>query len=217
MIGSLTALENVELPMQLRGKLNREEIRKRATQLLKDVGLGKRLDHFPNMLSGGEQQRVTIARSISNNPSILLLDEPTGDLDTKSTDIIMKILVDLNVKHKITMIMVTHDQGLKNFANRVVKMSDGKILKIVETNKEVRRKMILDLNNKCEQHASGAESGKVMIREGIYDHAVQRDLERNGPPVIPKNFSILQNVETTKTSVRKVRDYPVLGDRFNKD
>jgi len=98
------------------------------------------------MLSGGEQQRVTIARSISNNPSILLLDEPTGDLDTKSTDIIMKILVDLNVKHKITMIMVTHDQGLKNFANRIVKMSDGKILKIVDVKKEVRRKMILDLN-----------------------------------------------------------------------
>ena len=64
----------------------------------------------------------------------------------------MKILVDLNIKHKITMIMVTHDQGLKNFANRVVKMSDGKILKIVDTNKEVRRKMILDLNNKCEAH-----------------------------------------------------------------
>ena len=62
----------------------------------------------------------------------------------------MKILVDLNVKHKITMIMVTHDQGLKNFANRVVKMSDGKILKIVDTNKEVRRKMILDLNTACE-------------------------------------------------------------------
>lgn len=113
LIGSLTALENVELPMQLRGKLSREEIKKRATLLLSEVGLGERMDHFPNMLSGGEQQRVTIARSISNNPSILLLDEPTGDLDTKSTDIIMKILVDLNVKHKITMIMVTHDQGLK--------------------------------------------------------------------------------------------------------
>ena len=73
---------------------------------------------------------MTIARSISNNPSILLLDEPTGDLDTKSTDIIMKILIDLNVKHKITMVMVTHDAGLKFFANRVVKMSDGKILRI---------------------------------------------------------------------------------------
>ena len=134
--------------MQLRGKLNRDEIKKRATQLLNDVGLGSRLDHFPNMLSGGEQQRVTIARSISNNPSILLLDEPTGDLDTKSTDIIMKILIDLNIKHKITMIMVTHDQGLKYFADKVVKMSDGKILRVEDIDKEARKKMIKDLDEK---------------------------------------------------------------------
>ena len=129
--------------------MNRDEIKKRATQLLTEVGLGDRLDHFPNMLSGGEQQRVTIARAISNNPSILLLDEPTGDLDTKSTDVIMKILVDLNVKHRITMIMVTHDQGLKHFATRVVKMSDGKILKIQETDLNVRQRMIDELEEKC--------------------------------------------------------------------
>ena len=104
------------------------------------------MDHFPNQLSGGEQQRVTIARSIANKPKILLLDEPTGDLDTRSTDIVMKILIDLNMRDKITMIMVTHDQGLKNFAHRVVKMSDGKIMKIQEVNKDIRRKMILDLN-----------------------------------------------------------------------
>lgn len=73
---------------------------------------------------------MTIARAISNDPEILLLDEPTGDLDTKSTDIIMKILIDLNIERKITMIMVTHDQGLKYFGDRVVKMSDGKVLKI---------------------------------------------------------------------------------------
>lgn len=90
------------------------------------------------MLSGGEQQRVTIARAIANNPSILLLDEPTGDLDTRSTDIVMKILVDLNLKKKITMIMVTHDVGLKTFANRVVRMADGKISKIEEIPKESR-------------------------------------------------------------------------------
>lgn len=89
------------------------------------------MDHFPNQLSGGEQQRVTIARSISNKPKILLLDEPTGDLDTRSTDIAMKILVDLNVKEGITMIMVTHDVALKVFANRVVRMADGKIHKII--------------------------------------------------------------------------------------
>ena len=200
--------------MQLRGKLTRDEIRKRATQLLTDVGLGTRLDHFPNMLSGGEQQRVTIARSISNNPSILLLDEPTGDLDTKSTDIIMKILIDLNIKHKITMIMVTHDQGLKHFATKVVKMADGKVLKVVNTDKNLRRKMISDLNAKCEAHIAGATSNKISIREGIFDHAVKKDIERNGPPRIPPNYNILQGVETTMTSVRKPSDYPVLGDRF---
>ncbi len=131
LIGSLSALENVELPMQLQGKLSREEIRARAIKLLGDVGLETRMDHFPNQLSGGEQQRVTIARSIANKPKILLLDEPTGDLDTRSTDIVMKILVDLNIKEGITMIMVTHDVALKGFANRVVRMMDGKVHKII--------------------------------------------------------------------------------------
>lgn len=130
LIGSLSALENVELPMQLQGKLSREEIRTRAIKLLTDVGLETRMDHFPNQLSGGEQQRVTIARSIANKPKILLLDEPTGDLDTRSTDIVMKILVDLNKNEGITMIMVTHDVALKGFADRVVRMMDGKVHKI---------------------------------------------------------------------------------------
>lgn len=142
LIGSLSALENVELPMQLQGKLSREEIRQRAVKLLADVGLETRMDHFPNMLSGGEQQRVTIARSIANKPKILLLDEPTGDLDTRSTDIVMKILVDLNIKEGITMIMVTHDVVLKSFANRVVRMVDGKVHKIITMPSDKRREVI---------------------------------------------------------------------------
>ena len=81
---------------------------------------------------------MTIARAIANKPSILLLDEPTGDLDTRSTDIVMKILVDLNLEKKITLIMVTHDISLKNFSNRVIKMSDGKISKIEETREQDR-------------------------------------------------------------------------------
>ena len=158
---------------------------------------------------------MTIARSIANNPSILLLDEPTGDLDTKSTDIIMKILLDLNIKHKITMIMVTHDQGLKQFANRVVKMSDGKVLKITDVDKKARQKMIDDLDAKVlAHHQGGADAKKVSIREGIFDASVKRDAERVGPPEIPANFSVLKDIVTERTSVRKLRDYPVLGERF---
>ena len=155
LIGSLTALENVELPMQLQGKLSREEIRNRARQLLQDVGLQERMDHFPNQLSGGEQQRVTIARSIANKPKILLLDEPTGDLDTRSTDIVMKILIDLNMRERITMIMVTHDVGLKNFAHRVVKMADGKVNKILSTPQQARQDIISQLNTRVEAIHSG--------------------------------------------------------------
>lgn len=166
LIGSLTALENVELPMQLQGKLGREEIRTRAKSLLKDVGLETRMDHFPNMLSGGEQQRVTIARSIANKPRILLLDEPTGDLDTRSTDIIMKILIDLNIKEKITMVMVTHDVVLKSFAHRVVRMADGKIHKIQEIPHETRQEVIDQLERRVDAILSGDEAGALTVREG---------------------------------------------------
>lgn len=166
------------------------------------------------MLSGGEQQRVTIARSISNNPSILLLDEPTGDLDTKSTDIIMKILVDLNVNHGITMVMVTHDQGLKYFANRVVKMSDGKVLKIQDVDMAVRNRYIAELEEKVAAHHAGMGQGQVAIREGIFESSVKRDMERDGPPKIPPNFTPLKDIETKMTSVRKPKDYPILSDRF---
>ena len=94
-------------------------------------------------------------------------------------------------------------------------MSDGKILKIQEIDKNLRDKMIADLDAKVAAHQSGAsDASKVSIREGIYDSSVQKDLERNGPPIIPENFSILQNVQTTKTSVRRPTDYPVLGERF---
>eukprot|EP01080_Neovahlkampfia_damariscottae_P001487 gene1487-12104_t len=132
LLSTMTALQNVEMPMILKGKLTQKERSKRAKELLSMVGMAPRLDHLPSQLSGGEQQRVTIARSVANQPDILLLDEPTGDLDTKNTLIVMDLLCKLNEEEGITCIMVTHDPNLKYVANRVVSMRDGKIAKIEE-------------------------------------------------------------------------------------
>eukprot|EP01090_Pellita_catalonica_P002512 TRINITY_DN12089_c0_g1_i2.p1 TRINITY_DN12089_c0_g1~~TRINITY_DN12089_c0_g1_i2.p1 ORF type:complete len:311 (+),score=40.34 TRINITY_DN12089_c0_g1_i2:26-958(+) len=122
LLSSLTAIENVMLPMILAGKYTRKKRKQRAKKLLERVGMGDRLNHVPSQLSGGEQQRVTIARSIANEPEVLLLDEPTGDLDTVNSMIVMKLLTDLHHNDGLTLIMVTHELGLKNFADRVVWM-----------------------------------------------------------------------------------------------
>jgi len=175
------------------------------------VGLEERMDHFPNQLSGGEQQRVTIARSIANKPRILLLDEPTGDLDTRSTDIVMKILVDLNVREKITMIMVTHDVGLKHFAHRVVRMADGKVNKIIDVPSQDRSKIIRELEKRVDAIHNGNFKNMLTIREGISDEATTRTAKQ----AIPDNFkAVIDSGKASKTSVRRPRDYPVLGARF---
>lgn len=138
LLGSMTALENVEMPMILAGKLTKQQRRARAVALLERVGMGERLDHVPSQLSGGEQQRVTIARAIANNPSLLLLDEPTGDLDSRNTATVMNLLTELNQKQRITLVMVTHDVAMRGFADRVVWMRDGKIVRVETISQQTR-------------------------------------------------------------------------------
>jgi putative ABC transport system ATP-binding protein len=122
----LTALENVELPLLLT-KLNGAERKKRAQTALRVVGLEERMGHFPRQLSGGQEQRVAIARAIVNDPTILVCDEPTGDLDRKSADDILSLLTKLNTEFKKTILMVTHDPAAAERASIVRHLDKGKL------------------------------------------------------------------------------------------
>jgi len=120
-----TAFENVELPM-IFGKINAKERKKRATELLEKVGLGDRLDHKPKELSGGEMQRVAIARSMANRPKLILADEPTGNLDSKSGKQIIDLFEEL-WKTGTTILMITHDSTVATRTNRVIYLKDGQV------------------------------------------------------------------------------------------
>lgn len=126
LIPRLTARENVELSMSI-ANMSRAERKRRAESLLETVGLKERMNHKPAELSGGEQQRVAIARALANNPRFLLMDEPTGNIDSKTANEIMRLIKRLNEEKGVTMIMVTHDQRLAGETKRIVQMSDGVI------------------------------------------------------------------------------------------
>jgi putative ABC transport system ATP-binding protein len=126
LIPRFTAIGNVELSMSI-ANVNRTERRSRAEELLETVGLKDRVNHKPAELSGGQQQRVAIARALANNPKFLLLDEPTGNIDSKTAREIMTLIKRLNEEKSVTIIMVTHDQHLAKEAKRVVHMFDGTI------------------------------------------------------------------------------------------
>ena len=130
LITSLTAMENVELPL-IFANIPPSERESRVGSLLTNLGLEDRLDHRPSELSGGQQQRVSIARAIINNPEIILADEPTGNLDSKTSDEIMEVLYTLNKKGQ-TFLVVTHDMNVAHYGSRIVYLSDGKISKIEE-------------------------------------------------------------------------------------
>ena len=128
LIPRLTARENVELPLAING-LGRSERRKKAEKLLEIVGLKNRMNHKPTELSGGEQQRVAIARALANDPKLLLMDEPTGNLDSKTGEEIARLVKRLNEEENITIILVTHDESMTRVANRIAHIRDGLIIR----------------------------------------------------------------------------------------
>lgn len=134
LISRTTALENVELPMIYKGVDEATRIKK-AKKALKIVGLEKREDHMPNQMSGGQQQRVAIARAIVNDAPIILADEPTGNLDTKTSIEVMNFFCELNEKHGKTIVLVTHEPDIAEFCKRIVRFKDGNIV-----SDEVKRK-----------------------------------------------------------------------------
>ena len=125
LISTLTALENVMVPLELRGERDAET---RSMELLKKVGLADRHDHYPAQLSGGEQQRIAIARAFSNNPKILFADEPTGNLDADTKETVENLLFELNREAGTTLILVTHDLDLASKTNHILKLKGGKAI-----------------------------------------------------------------------------------------
>lgn len=127
LLPTFTVEENVQIPM-FEGNLSRSQRKERAVELLNSVGLGHRLGHFPSQLSGGERQRVAIARSLANRPSVLLADEPTGNLDSENAASVLELLLQLHQKLGMTLVLVTHDSTIAEQASRTIRMKDGRIV-----------------------------------------------------------------------------------------
>ncbi|WP_029036908.1 ABC transporter ATP-binding protein [Salinimicrobium xinjiangense] len=125
LLSTLTALENVAVPLELQGAKNASKV---ARELLEKVGLGGRFDHYPSQLSGGEQQRVAVARAFSNKPSILFADEPTGNLDSETGEKVIDLLFELNREAGTTLVIVTHDLDLAKMTQRILRLKGGKII-----------------------------------------------------------------------------------------
>ena len=125
LLPTLTALENVMVPLELRGE---KGVKAKAVDLLQKVGLADRGHHYPSQLSGGEQQRVSVARAFSNKPQILFADEPTGNLDAETSEKIIELIFNLNTEYGTTLILVTHDFDLANKTGRIIKLKGGRIV-----------------------------------------------------------------------------------------
>ena len=135
LLSRTTAVENVELPLMYNRKISSKEMKERAMAALQAVGLAERASHFPSQLSGGEQQRVAIARALVNDPVVILADEPTGNLDTRTSVEVMEIFQNLNLKG-ITVVIVTHEPDIASFTKTNVTFRDGKIVRVTRVDRQ---------------------------------------------------------------------------------
>jgi putative ABC transport system ATP-binding protein len=127
LLPTLTAMENVAFPLLFRG-IDKKTREKKAKKILKDMGLGERMNHKPGEMSGGQQQRVGIARAFVGRPKVIFADEPTGNLDSATTEQVMKMLLDISRENNITFVMVTHDPELAKMAPRIITLKDGRVV-----------------------------------------------------------------------------------------
>ncbi len=214
LLPQMTALENVMVPLHFSGKLSRRGKRKKGLDLLTLVGLEERSHHTPSELSGGEQQRVAIARAFANDPAICVLDEPTGDLDSKTGILILNLLRDLN-KRGATFISVSHDAAVSEFASKVFHMRDGKLthegkiggLKETEA-MQLKRKQEAEMNKeKCKSMIFRylfANQGKLQIKVNDIKNSIPNPIIVN----LPEHFSdiLVELVQENNISGRVVGD-----------
>ena len=176
LLPQMTALENIMVPLHFSGKLSRRGKRKKALDLLRLVGLEERAHHTPSELSGGEQQRVAIARAFSNDPALIILDEPTGDLDSRTGVMVLNLLRDLNRKGA-TFVAVSHDAAVSEFATRVFHMRDGKLTHEGKID-GLKETEVMELNRKQEAEIN-KEKAKNMIFKYLYTNQGKVEINVN--------------------------------------
>ena len=168
LIATMDAVENVALPLSFRG-MGKAKRAKRAKEYLKLVGLERFMTHMPNQMSGGQQQRVGIARALAVDPQIIFADEPTGNLDSKTTMEVLKLMQTIVRERNQTLVMVTHDNNLATYADRIIKIIDGKIVSIEENQKEAdleaAREEGAQKNKDCKEAAREETPQKKMTEE----------------------------------------------------
>ncbi|MFW9988963.1 MAG: ABC transporter ATP-binding protein, partial [Candidatus Odinarchaeota archaeon] len=174
LLPQMTAMENVMVPLHFSGKLSRRGKRKKAMDLLRLVGLDERAHHTPSELSGGEQQRVAIARAFANDPAICVLDEPTGDLDSKTGVMVLNLLRDLN-KRGATFVAVSHDAAVSEFATKVFHMRDGKLTHEGKV-RGLKETEIMQLKRRQETELN-KEKCKSKILQYLYAHQGKREID----------------------------------------